>query len=279
MANQDPKRQIPSTKVDISRQEALRRVERAMDRIVNGEIIIKMQGGSPSGSTSTKGSGWGESLACCCKERRSNVPEPLVLYALEVRFDLKDKIDLASAGQTAALEKKLLSVYSTCTRDRGAGSLFLSSETTDTWLFISQDVVCFRRGAEKPLGEAVNQVVHELQVIRDSLGLDGAARITVDGMFRYRSKTSLADSGLVRWSPETAALLGEGQIDLGWMMAVRSGRGATMISITNVGTKDDEVMVQFTRSGDASISDAVAYLEMYCSDVSAKALVILEKSF
>ncbi|MGE5584072.1 MAG: hypothetical protein ACM309_00810 [Bacillota bacterium] len=47
MAKQDLEKDIQSPAKDISRKEALRRVERAMDQVVNGEIIIKMQGGKP----------------------------------------------------------------------------------------------------------------------------------------------------------------------------------------------------------------------------------------
>ncbi|MGE5593800.1 MAG: hypothetical protein ACM3X3_09000 [Betaproteobacteria bacterium] len=47
MAKQDLGKNIQSPAKDISRKEALRRVERAMDQVVNGEIIIKMQGGKP----------------------------------------------------------------------------------------------------------------------------------------------------------------------------------------------------------------------------------------
>lgn len=47
MANQSLGKQIQQSRIDISRKEALRRVERAMDQVVNGEIIIKMQGGKP----------------------------------------------------------------------------------------------------------------------------------------------------------------------------------------------------------------------------------------
>lgn len=34
-------------RVELSRKEALRRVELAMSEVVNGEIIVKMQGGKP----------------------------------------------------------------------------------------------------------------------------------------------------------------------------------------------------------------------------------------
>lgn len=47
MAKQDLGKDTQTFKVDISRKEELRRVERAMDQVVNGEIIVKMQGGKP----------------------------------------------------------------------------------------------------------------------------------------------------------------------------------------------------------------------------------------